>query len=754
MTGLVLFLLSSLELQRTGATRTFVAEPYSTATVLEYATHDSATVVPGSSDLTRCFPSSRYLLAHLARPVTVEALDRLRAQGLEPVGYMAYQNVICRRVGDVLPRSDPGVTFVALPSAAKLAPGLRQAGVEARLLAFALWPGEDQSAAAAALAAAGIDVRTIGPRTITGAGDPMAAVGIDAVAWVQPAAEAVAFNERVQWVVQSGWRATSPGPDDARPMWEHGIRGQDVVIGLFDSGINTGHSMFWDTLQPITAPGVFPNHRKIAAYKLFREALFGDAAALGYHGSAVAGTLAGSDAPAGGASLLDGAAIDARIFFLDVGTTSRFVYYDDVTEMLDSVRLGLGMPEPVRQVSGSFGSNDALGYYLLAEATADAVCWRDKDFLVIWSAGNNGGPRYRIGHPSCAKNILTVGGSGNGVRSNLAPDFSSRGPTRDERIKPNIVAPAESVATVLGSDTTGFVSRTGTSYAAPAASGALALARQYFRDGWHPAGRPDPTRRLERLSSALYRALAIAAADSNCGVDFVPNPVVGWGRLNLSRVLHFEGDATRLAFVDERGGLATGEFDEYRFDVYRRDLLRVALAWTDTAATPLAGIALVNDLNLELVSPDNNTYRGNQFLQGQSISNPPDWDERNVEEVCQLFLPVTGRWRVRVYGRNIYTARQPYALVVRAGLGESAVADEVTSGPMPLSRAAFATRVRPLRLELGPGENVVVFSVDGRRNVAAFGPGCWSSRDLRPGVYRCEVGGGGVPCVVRLVVAR
>lgn len=727
---LFLLLTGILELQRTEQQGAFSPEEYIDAGTIRLASGSAVSI----SDVAVLIGSeaTSYFLVHLKQPVDQVVLERLRKDGLEPIGYMAHQNVICRRTrGRGLPVSGVEKIIPFLPTF-KLAPefagsyGANRVRIEKVICA--LWPGEDATLVASQIAAIGGSVQAILPRAVVAEADPLTVVELDGVAWVQRCGEAEPFNVNVQWVMQIGWLPVVPDPIQGRRVWQYGLRGQNMVIGLFDSGINTWHRMFVDSARPITQPGIYLNHRKIVAYKLFREAVFGDASALGWHGSGVAGTLAGNDQPSGDSTEFDGIAPDARIYFLDVGSYSRFIYYDDLTEMLDSVRLGLGMPEPPRQVSGSFGSRDALGYYRLAEASLDAVCWQDKEFLVVWAAGNDGGDRYRLGHPGCAKNCLTVGATGNGITSNRLFPASSRGPTRDGRIKPNLVAPGESIVTVLGADSTGYQLRSGTSYSAPAVSAALCLVRQYLKEGWYPNGTPDPGRGIVRPSAALLRALALSGTDANVGTGPVPNKDVGWGRLNLSSVLHFPDDSLAIAFVDERGGLATAQFHEYEFELSRREPLRVVLAWTDTAAPPQAEIALVNDLNLELISPDYNRYRGNQFLEGQSVSNPSVWDERNVEEVCQLLYPLAGRWRIRVYGRNVFTAKQPYALVVRTGKETNSL-PEARLQKVVRSKVLFAkSGDSPFCLWTG---NVEVYGSDGRRYCV-----------LKPGEPLPQVGAG------------
>jgi hypothetical protein len=433
-----------------------------------------------------------------------------------------------------------------------------------------------------------------------------------------------------------------------------------------------------------------------------------------------------------------------------------YVFDADLTALLDSVRLSNGVSQPVRQVSGSFGTEESLSYYRLQESSLDGVCWQDKQFFVVWAAGNTQGPAplYSIGHPSGAKNALTVGACGNGTQSNTIWVKSSRGPCQDGRIKPDILAPGESVATADGRDPHSYVGLSGTSLSAPAASGALMLLRQYFAEGWYPTGTPDSTHRITQLSSALMRAMAIAATDSNVGTEYPPNNSAGWGRLDVSTIMHFSDDSNGLAFDDEPVGVSTGHDMTFEFELSGRAPLHVVLAWTDTAAAPGAAIAIVNDLDLELTSPDGNRYRGNQFYEGWSAPNPPNWDDRNVEEVCLVSHPLPGRWTVRVIGRNVYTARQPFAVAVRGGI--TGMVPGIAESEARSPRAGTAPKTL-FGLPVRPGWHLAIFAIDGRQMFEGTVPvrGLSPVPALRPGVYFYQLTSGRLqPVTGKLVICR
>ncbi|MCX6844075.1 MAG: S8 family serine peptidase [candidate division WOR-3 bacterium] len=766
MNRLLLFLLFSYLLARTGTAGSFESQPYADARVIRFANGTSVdTRIAPMPEPTARMETGTVWLVHLTGPVRQEWLAELRSLGADPICYLAYQTVVCR-----LWRDAPATDFRTLPfvdwlgphpTSAKLAPEILSPAPDSSLFTLysslfvlSVWPGENPTSVAVAIAGIGADVEDVTGRSVRFRLDEARlpeVAALEPVAWIQECSPARAYNSDVQWVMQVGWRPERPDELSGRRIWAHGIRGQNMVVGLFDTGITTEHDMFIDPAFPVTGPGLFPEHRKLVAYKLYDGAAFGDAS--GFHGTAVASTLCGNDSIAGNASKLDGVAPDCRIYFVDDGDAyGVHVSGPDLTALLDSVRLSNGVSQPVRQVSGSFGSSENLSYYRLEESSLDAVCWNDKQFFVVWAAGNSGGSAYNIGHPSGAKSALTVGCCGNGTQSNEVWISSSRGPCRDERIKPNLLAPGENVATADGRESHSYVALSGTSLSAPAASGALMLLRQYFAEGWFPTGAPDSSHRITHLSSALMRAMAIAATDSNVGSEYPPNTSAGWGRLDVSTIMHFPDDSSGLAFLDDTFGVSTGEAQSFQFELSGRAPLHVVLAWTDTAAAPEAAIAIVNDLNLELTSPDGNRYHGNQFNAGWSSANPPNWDERNVEEVCLVNHPLPGRWTARVLGRNVYTPRQPFAVAVRGGI--AGMVPGVAEGNCPRTETVPKT---PFGLSLRPGWHLTVFAVDGRQVFTGTVPqrGLSPKLGLETGVYFYRLASGSAqPITGKLVICR
>ena len=93
--------------------------------------------------------------------------------------------------------------------------------------------------------------------------------------------------------------------------------------------------------------------------------------------------------------------------------------------------------------------------------------------VTVTSAGNEGDkPWHYITAPADGFNTLGIGAVNH---SNEVASFSSRGPTYDGRIKPDVVAQGVSVYCANANNYTGYITASGTSVSAPIASGVAAL---------------------------------------------------------------------------------------------------------------------------------------------------------------------------------------------------------------------------------------------------------------------------------------
>lgn len=103
--------------------------------------------------------------------------------------------------------------------------------------------------------------------------------------------------------------------------YAHGLFGEDMLIGLSDTGIDMNSCFFYDPDHPVryNAEEEDTNHRKIALYIPFSNNKEDGSDA---HGTHVAGTLAGKVEGDKDLSPYDGIAYKSRIVFFDIGSGS------------------------------------------------------------------------------------------------------------------------------------------------------------------------------------------------------------------------------------------------------------------------------------------------------------------------------------------------------------------------------------------------------------------------------------------------
>ena len=181
-------------------------------------------------------------------------------------------------------------------------------------------------------------------------------------------------------------------------------------------------------------------------------------------------------------------------------------------------------------------------------------------------------------------------------------------------------------------------------------------------DAW--AGDPDVLIRFEfqcqsncNASSTAHWALDdITVSDGARGAEVgaAPDAGQGWGRLSLETALPSEG--WRLNWQRDNRDLGTGDEIEYFIELSPTlTPLRATLVWNDYPASPAAAQALVNDLDLTLVDPNDVTHYANGLASADRTNN--------VEQI--EWLPeVEGAYRLVVSGYNVSFGPQPYALVV------------------------------------------------------------------------------------------
>ncbi|MCW5849679.1 MAG: S8 family serine peptidase [Anaerolineae bacterium] len=660
-------------------------------------------------------PGPHLFIVQFDHPPTEADKDALRQAGVEVGDYLPDYAYLARGDRDALPRlaSLKGVRWAGpYRPEYRLDPALARRAEPGDVI-VETWPGRagDVAKSLPALPAGSTTLRLhLDAPTLQ-----QLAASPDVV-WIGPAsrlrlANDVARSDRIMRIESA---------------WDRGLFGAGQIVGVADSGLDVGDLA---RLNPDFAG-------RIVATQVLTGTTWNDY--IG-HGTHVAGSIAGNGTQSGSDSAAHrykgsfaGMAPEARLYVqaFQVNRANGEIagLPTDLQELF-----GPAYAQGVRIHSDSWGGSmddpaNPWGGYSIESRTLDRFVWTHPDFLPVFAAGNVGTDgnmaKGDLGDgvidmdsmsvPGTAKNSLTVGAT-EGLRSSggLAgspwlllglgsllggsggiffqppimmddvsdnPEgmaaFSSRGPTDDGRIKPDIVAPGTNILSTRSADpgfdptiyswgvydaNPKYVFNGGTSMSTPLTAGAAALVREFLQKN----GFAQPSAALVK-GTLIHHARELTPGQYGTGpqqeIPPRPNWVEGWGRVDLGPL--FPTAPTQQWFDDHTVGLWTGQTADYspatqRLTVVNASVpLRVTLVWSDYPAALAAQAQLVNDLDLEVTSPSGVVY-------------PLSIDRLNNVEMAEIRAPELGAWRVTVRAVNVPQGPQPFALVVTGGLGES-----------------------------------------------------------------------------------
>mmetsp|Transcript_38117 Transcript_38117/g.61721 ORF Transcript_38117/g.61721 Transcript_38117/m.61721 type:complete len:925 (-) Transcript_38117:230-3004(-) len=556
------------------------------------------------------------------------------------------------------------------------------------------------------------------------------------VRWVECRTPISLQNKYASRIVQTASQTTSNANSDA--IHDQGLHGEGEIVGVVDGGLDYDHCFF----SPPVAGGsswADPNARKVVAYISVSGADERNTANT-EHGTHVTGSILGEIS----ALNYPVATVSALSPYQGVAYKARAVFTNILSPAGEGVLIGVD-PDVTFQKAHDYGARlhsnswgcfnnthpTACNVYSTDSALVDKYMWRNQDSLVLFAAGNYGGSGGRtLTSPSTCKNCLTVGASltsqegfvddlnnfraedccatmfdsacsscGTGgdpsccastvqspsfasifTADNLA-SFSSRGPTSDGRIKPDVVSPGSWITSAWSDNnkrtnqcgvgktgTTGAAlgSLQGTSMATPITAGAIALIRQYFREGWFPSGTKTAADAREPTGS-LMKAMVINGARYMTGKILrsgyvndgplpttAPNPLQGFGRTRLDTVLRFPTSSFRLAVCEDKAP-GIGQFVDVEVDLLAGSSpFKATLVWTDPPPSESSATVLVNDLDLTVISSTNVVRHANGLN---------DFDHVNTVEQIELDSTVQGRHTVRISVSAI-PYQQRYSLVI------------------------------------------------------------------------------------------
>lgn len=229
----------------------------------------------------------------------------------------------------------------------------------------------------------------------------------------------------------------------------------------------------------IVDTGVDPRHEQLDQATIpFYDAING--LELAYddhgHGTHVASIAFGDGTGGSGAGTYKGVAPSVAIYAAKVLDQSGAGAQSGVIAGIDWC-VGQG----VHIISMSLGSAaPSDGKDALSQAADRAASGR----VVVVAAGNSGDEPGTVGSPGAAAQAITVGACAEWSASAGSPNhsdgiyltpFSSRGPTLDNRIKPDVCAPGHGITAAKAGTVSEYVTYSGTSMATPFVAGTIAL---------------------------------------------------------------------------------------------------------------------------------------------------------------------------------------------------------------------------------------------------------------------------------------
>lgn len=354
---------------------------------------------------------------------------------------------------------------------------------------------------------------------------------IQCEASIIPSVESLSFVDRVEFVAPQP-RLMNSGRRKVMLRRKNGSAGVETQTQLDMVGITQMHAEGYhgEGMTIALFDGGFPGVNTIEAFQhIFSEGRFNDSVSFDFvtnsgnvfqydqHGTQVLSVIAGyvPDSFTGGAMRAN-----FQLYVTEDGSSEHRI--EEYNWLFAAERADSAGVDIITSSLGYYDFDDPSPVYTKEEmdgrtavSTRAAQYAAERGILVVCSAGNEGTKAWEIiTAPADAEDVLAIG---NVTSQGLLNPSSSRGPTADGRIKPDLVALGTGVRTIKGDGMQGFAS--GTSLATPLVTSLAAGVWQTY---------PELT------NLQVMEALRHSASNAN-----QPNNDMGFGIPHYSAVINY-----------------------------------------------------------------------------------------------------------------------------------------------------------------------------------------------------------------------
>ena len=231
--------------------------------------------------------------------------------------------------------------------------------------------------------------------------------------------------------------------------------GNNVVIGVIDNGINSKYQAISNiVIKKYTQSTEKPNSNKNIKNDIVN------------HATLMANIIGNQLSDYNGRII--GIAPNTKLFDFNISNLEEEYYFSNILNVFDfiltnKIKLDI-LLLPLTTLDPSDGKD------ILSVACNFIV---DKDFIIICPAGNFGPESYTIGSPAAAEKVITIGSL---TKELTIAYYSGRGPTLDNRLKPDLCLPGSKVEIPLSNELR--IKFSGTSVSAALGAGIVALLKE------------------------------------------------------------------------------------------------------------------------------------------------------------------------------------------------------------------------------------------------------------------------------------